>query len=178
MAKAKLRKRVDIYDGSIKVARTTVTRNLDFWNGSTNCNPTPGKHKSISVLADNRFALILSDDYLKKHIGFIIDNEEALIEILKANKSGLFYKGSKGKYSKLLNMYKKNEKKYDKIAEERGKKKERVRQEELVIVTKDNFLVEVFCTIATLKVTRINDTESKPKFNKIWDVKKNGLQKY
>jgi hypothetical protein len=167
--------RVKIYDGTEEVGNCRLSRNLDFWNGNANCNPVRGKHKTISKLVDNRFALIITDDQLRKSKGFVVDNKTALIEILKAKKYE-FLTGEK--YKILGDIYRCNTDYYDRLALEQAESLNILKRkpEELIIVTKDNFLVEIYSSIP-LEVTKINDTEARPDYKLIWSVNKNGIQR-
>jgi hypothetical protein len=168
-------KRAYIYDGAEIVARCRISHNLDFWNGQTNCNPTRGKHKTLSYLPDGRFAIIWSDDQLHKDIGKVVSNEVALIEILKAKKTKFL-----NRYKVLREMYLKRQVHYDNMVEGKGEKRTNdKRLEEIIIVTKDNYLVGIYSNIYTLKVKRIQDIEKKPKdYYCIWSVEKNGISEY
>lgn len=159
-------KRAIIYDGTDQVALCRISYNLDYWNGHANCNPLIGKHKTISKLTDGRFAIIWSNDN-GKHIGRVVTDESALLEIIKVKKFKLLYNK---KFIRLKELYEKNQKKYDDVIPE-NKRINNSKIEEIVIVTKDGFLVGLYSNNSRLKVKNISDLQNPPKnYYRIWSI--------
>lgn len=160
-----------IFDGSEIVANCRITYNLDFYNGQHNCNPTNGKHKTLSKLKDGRFAIIWSDEN-GSNIGRVVSDEYALEEIITAKKTRLLYNK---RFIKLKELYETNKDKYDNIIP-RYKRVNSLKIEEIVIVTKDGFLVGLYSNNMKLRVKKITDLQEPPSnYYRIWGIE-DGIQ--
>jgi hypothetical protein len=82
--------RVNVYetqydlDGDV-IARVRYNQNLDFWDGRNWQNGGMGRHKGITKLKDGRYVIIIGSDWQgERDYAYIVDADEALQEILKA----------------------------------------------------------------------------------------------
>ena len=95
--------RVSVYLGDQVVARVRYNQNLDYWDGRNWQNGGMGRHKGITRLKDGRYVIIIGTDWQgEKDYAYVVDAEEALQEILKAQRLELL--GTK-KFAELKKLY-------------------------------------------------------------------------
>jgi len=95
------------------IARVKYNDDLDYWDGRNWTNGGVGRHKGLTKLRDGRFVLIHGTDWQgERNWAEIITAEEALQEIMKANRTELF---KKTKFKELKELY---EQKYANVEEE------------------------------------------------------------
>jgi hypothetical protein len=67
------------------IARVRYNQNLDYWDGRNWQNGGVGRHKGITRLKDGRYVVIIGSDWQgERDHAYIVDADEALQEILKA----------------------------------------------------------------------------------------------
>jgi hypothetical protein len=84
--------RVNVYanqydlDGVV-IARVRYNQNLDYWDGRNWQNGGTGRHKGITKLKDGRYVILIGSDWQgERDYAYIVDADEALQEILKAQR--------------------------------------------------------------------------------------------
>ena len=93
---------VDEVDGDV-IARVRYNQNLDFWDGRNWQNGGTGRHKGITKLKDGRYVIIVGSDWQgERDYAYIVDAEEALQEILKAQRLELL---DTKKFAELKKLY-------------------------------------------------------------------------
>lgn len=92
MARDAKQYRVNVYanqydlDGVV-IARVRYNQNLDYWDGRNWQNGGTGRHKGITKLKDGRYVIIIGTDWQgERDYAYIVDADEALQEILKAQR--------------------------------------------------------------------------------------------
>ena len=94
---------LDRYELKEVVARVRYNQDLDYWNGSNWQNGGTGRHKGITKLKDGRFVIIKGTDWQgEKDYAYVVEDEEALQEILKAQQLELL---KTKKFSRLKKLY-------------------------------------------------------------------------
>lgn len=86
--------RVNVYENqyglflnSDVIARVRYNSCLDYWDGRNWTNGGTGRHKGITKLKDGRYVIIIGTDWQgERDYAYIVDAEEALQEILKAQR--------------------------------------------------------------------------------------------
>jgi len=69
------------------IARVRYNQNLDYWDGGNWTNGGTGRHKGITKLKDGRYVIIMGTDWQgERDYAYVVDAEEALQEILKAQR--------------------------------------------------------------------------------------------
>ena len=82
--------RVNVYKnqydlGGDVIARVRFNQNLDYWDGRNWQNGGMGRHKGITKLRDGRYVIIIGSDWQgERDYAYVVDADEALQEILKA----------------------------------------------------------------------------------------------
>ena len=75
---------MDRYEMKEVIARVRYNQNLDHWDGRNWQNGGVGRHKGLTKLKDGRYVIIKGTDWQgEKDYAYIVDEEEALQEILK-----------------------------------------------------------------------------------------------
>lgn len=177
MAKDKNPLRVYIYDGAEIVGNCHVTNNLDFYNGRVNCNPKDGKHKTISQLKDGSYAIIWYDSDKKYGIGKVVDDEFAVLEIIKAKKYHLL---CLKRFEKLNTIYNADSERFENLAkkERANKKIMDSKSEDIIVATQGDKLVAIYSKLKNLKVIKVEDIEHPKEYYKIWGIEENELRKH
>ena len=100
--------RVNVYanrydlDGDV-IARVRYNSALDYWDGSNWLNGGMGRHKGITKLKDGRYVIIIGSDWQgERDYAYIVDADEALQEILKAQRLELL---DTKKFAELKKLY-------------------------------------------------------------------------
>ena len=76
-------------DGAV-IARVRYNQNLDYWDGRNWQNGGVGRHKGITKLKDGRYVIIIGSDWQgERDYAYVVDADEALQEILKAQQLDL-----------------------------------------------------------------------------------------
>lgn len=87
--------RVNVYEHPMKMSQEVIARVryntvLDYWDGHNWKNGGPGWHKGITKLKDGRYVIIIGTDWQgQQDHAYVVEPEEALQEILKAQKLDL-----------------------------------------------------------------------------------------
>jgi hypothetical protein len=69
------------------IARVRYNQNLDYWNGRNWQNGGIGLHKGITKLKDGRYVILIGSDWQgERDYAYVVDADEALQEILKAQR--------------------------------------------------------------------------------------------
>jgi len=69
------------------IARVRYNQDLDYWDGRNWQNGGVGRHKGITKLKDGRYVIIIGTDWQgERDCAYVVDAEEALQEILKAQR--------------------------------------------------------------------------------------------
>lgn len=100
--------RVSVYeimsDGLEVISRVRYNAILDYWNGRDWSNGGEGMHKGLTKLTDGRYVIITGSDHRgDKDVGYIVEPEEALQEILKSGNAHLL---KTKKFKDLNRLYK------------------------------------------------------------------------
>ncbi len=75
-----------ILNGDV-IARVRYNQDLDYWDGRNWQNGGVGRHKGITKLKDGRYVIIIGTDWQgERDCAYVVDAEEALQEILKAQR--------------------------------------------------------------------------------------------
>ena len=108
MARNAKQYRVNVYtnrydlDGVV-IARVRYNQDLDFWNGRNWQNGGMGRHKGITKLKDGRYVIIVGSDWQgERDYAYVVDADEALQEILKAQRLELL---DTKKFAELKKLY-------------------------------------------------------------------------
>jgi len=108
MARNAKQYRVNVYtnqydlDGVV-IARVRYNQDLDFWNGRNWQNGGTGRHKGITKLKDGRYVIIVGSDWQgERDYAYVVDADEALQEILKAQRLELL---ETKKFAELKKLY-------------------------------------------------------------------------
>ena len=95
--------RVNVYQNDQVIARVRYNQDLDYWDGRNWQNGGIGRHKGITRLKDGRYVIIIGTDWQgEKDYAYVVDAEEALQEILKAQRLELL---ETKKFSRLKKLY-------------------------------------------------------------------------
>jgi len=100
--------RVNVYEnqydlGGDVIARVRYNQNLDYWDGRNWTNGGTGMHKGITKLKDGRYVIIIGSQWQgARDYGYIVSPEEALQEILKAQRLELL---DTKKFAELKKLY-------------------------------------------------------------------------
>jgi hypothetical protein len=99
--------RVNVYEDRYNlnevIARVRYNQNLDYWDGRNWQNGGTGRHKGITKLKDGRYVIIKGTDWQgEKDYAYVVDAEEALQEILKAQRLELL---ETKKFAELKKLY-------------------------------------------------------------------------
>jgi len=96
--------KVNVYDGEGKViARVSMTRNLDYWDGRNwSCGGT-GYHEGLTKLKDGRYVIVYSSQWQgdRPH-GEIVSKDRALQAILHTDSLDLL---EEKRFAELKQMY-------------------------------------------------------------------------
>jgi hypothetical protein len=86
--------RVNVYESEESdevVSRVRYNSDLDYWDGRNWTNGGTGRHKGITKLKDGRYVIIHGTQWQdEKDKAYIVSPEEAIQEILRAQKVELF----------------------------------------------------------------------------------------
>ena len=94
---------MDRYEMKEVVARVRYNQNLDYWDGRNWQNGGTGRHKGITKLKDGRYVIIKGTDWQgERDYAYVVDAEEALQEILKAQRLELL---ETKKFAELKKLY-------------------------------------------------------------------------
>jgi hypothetical protein len=94
---------LDRYQLKEVVARVRYNQNLDYWDGRNWQNGGTGRHKGITKLKDGRYVIIKGTDWQgEKDYAYVVDAEEALQEICKAQRLELL---DTKKFAELKKLY-------------------------------------------------------------------------
>ena len=96
--------RVNVYDenGDV-IARVRYNSCLDYWDGRNWTNGGMGRHKGITKLKDGRYVIIIGTDWQgERDYAYVVDADEALQEILKAQRLELL---DTKKFAELKKLY-------------------------------------------------------------------------
>jgi len=99
--------RINVYEGpeyrERVVARVRYNNLLDYWDGRNWQNGGTGMHKGITKLKDGRYVIIIGSQWQgARDYGYIVSPEEALQEILKAQRLELL---DTKKFAELKKLY-------------------------------------------------------------------------
>ena len=95
--------RVNVYEDGDVIARVRYNSALDYWDGSNWLNGGPGRHKGITKLKDGRYVIIIGSDWQgERDYAYVVDADEALQEILKAQQLDLL---NTKKFAELKKLY-------------------------------------------------------------------------
>lgn len=99
--------RVNVYEDRYNlkevIARVRYNQDLDYWDGRNWQNGGTGRHKGITKLKDGRFVIIKGTDWQgERDYAYVVDAEEALQEILKAQRLELL---DTKKFAELKKLY-------------------------------------------------------------------------
>ena len=95
--------RINVYEDEKIIARVRYNTILDYWDGHNWQCGSPGKHKGLTKLKDNRYVIINGSDWQgDSDYGTIISKENALQEILKSQNLQLL---KMKKWKELKKMY-------------------------------------------------------------------------
>ena len=102
---AKKEYRVNVYENEFMeevIARVRYNQNLDYWDGRNWTNGV-GRHKGLTKLRDGRYVLIHGTDWQgERDYAYVVDADEALQEILKAQRLELL---DTKKFTELKKLY-------------------------------------------------------------------------
>lgn len=94
------------YDRNGVIARVRYNSALDYWDGRNWSNGGVGMHKGITKLKDGRYVIIIGTQWTgKREYAYVVDEDEALQEILKSGNENLL---DTKKYAELKRYYKEN----------------------------------------------------------------------
>ena len=95
--------RVNVYEDGDVIARVRYNSALDYWDGSNWLNGGTGRHKGITKLKDGRYVIIIGSDWQgERDYAYVVDADEALQEILKAQQLDLL---NTKKFAELKKLY-------------------------------------------------------------------------
>ena len=103
MARDAKQYRVNVYEDGEVIARVRYNQDLDYWDGRNWTNGGTGMHKGITKLKDGRYVIIIGSQWQgARDYGYIVSPEEALQEILKAQRLELL---DTKKFAELKKLY-------------------------------------------------------------------------